>query len=119
MDVTEGDRGRHEHEQQEREEEPDRGWRREGENESERNRESGGRGAGRSTGLGDGVPGGLRLESSVITNLETALPRSLERDNVASSDSSPGFFPNSKDLVVNDDVFNGVQRDQMNTNSGE
>ena len=69
---------------------------------------------------GDGGPGRLQLESGVIANLETRL-RHLEREieNVASSDSSPDFFHNSKDLVVDDSIFNAVQRDQMNANSGE
>jgi len=117
--IQTGERDRQEQERREREKEPDRGGRPEGQNESERNRDSGGRGVGRSTGLGDGGPGGLRLESGVIANLEKRSRRlEIESEDVASLNLSPGFFHNSKDLVVNNGVFNDVQGNQMNTNSG-
>jgi len=111
-----------EQEQRERHWEPGREGRREGEKESERNRDSYGEGTEESTGLDDNLARlvvereKLQLESA---NLEKRLRR-LEREieNVASSDLSPGFFHNSKDIVVNDGVFNDVQGNQMNTNSG-
>jgi len=59
----------------------------------------------------------LHLESADLEKRLWGLER--ENENVAWSDSSLGFFHNSKDLVVNDGVFNGVQRDQMNRNSGK